>query len=637
MKINSKDVVVYSVKVYKNVTFVVAFNTEKDKYAHFEISGRYNESDKIVRLFRSKLYFFVGYGNKHYDNIFINFLLKRRDHLHKYGYSFINKTFYEQFFLDGIKKHVWDDQLLDLKYAQNFDYIDMQMVLSQKSTRHTIYEECFRNNVLTYIDKEDDEYLSYDEFDDEYNKLDNKCKVIYSLFSRNYEKIELRVGILSKYNVDVIDNNDSSVLNTVLLERYQHLNNVKFGDLIPKNEEIYSTPIRNIVSNDIRFNTKEFSDFFDQTKSMLYSSLNNKNIRRFLTFGNSDILFSFNGIECENNSNVFKSENSGRIYILHIESLEANTCLRYGIFPSKLTESFQNVSLFRKMFDEFLTCAVQSPEKSNSKNMYTEGLENIVARYNSKVSWLYDPSKYAKAKVNSSLIMMMLIEQLLLNGAKLILIEDNTIVFKTVIELKDVIEQWKTKFGFSYTYTECKKFYKYSVYDYFALTTDNRLVSKGIFESRQINTTYPFITIKAVRNNLLYNVDIAETIRNTGNINDFLLFNKVSYPQRFLYKGIPIGNEVIYFITNTPLPNLYVEEPITQDKKYSKMDCLIKGVHVSLIEKYMLENSNVKFNIDYDFYINKAQSLINEIKTEQKIIEMPENEETSDYTENNKD
>lgn len=636
MKINSKDVVVYSVKVYKNATFVVAFNTEKDKYAHFEISGRYNESDKIIRLFRSKLYFFVGYGNKHYDNIFINFLLKKRDHLYKLGHSFINKTFYEQFFVEGIQKHVWDDQLLDLKYAQNFDYIDLQMVLSSKNTSHTIYEECFRNNILTYIDKEDDDYLSYDEFDDEYDKIDNRCKVIYSLFSLNYEKIELRVGILSKYNVDVIDNNDSSVLNTILLEKYQRINNVKFGDLIPKNEEIYSNPIRNIVSNEIRFNTKEFSDFFEQSKSMLYSSLNNKNIKRFLTFGNTDILFSLNGIESENNTNVFKFENSGRIYILHIESLEASTCLRYGIFPSKLTESFQNVSLFRKMFDEFLTCAIQSPEKSNAKNLYTEGLENIVSKYNSKVSWLYDPSKYAKVKVNSSFIIMMLIEQLLLNGAKLILVEDNTIVFKSAIELKDIIEQWKNKFDFSYTYTECKKFYKYSVYDYFALTTDNRVVTKGIFESKQINATYPFATIKAVRSNLLYDVDIADSIRNNGNISDFLLFNKISYPQRFLYKGVPIGNEVFYFITKTPLPNLFIEIPISQDRRYSKMDCLIKGVNVSIFEKYML-TSNVKFNIDYDFYINKAQSLLNEIKTEQKIIEILEDEEASNYTEDNKD
>lgn len=627
MKIQSKDVVIYTVKVYKNVMFVVAFNTEKAKYAHFEISSRYNESDKIIRLFRSKMYFFVGYGNKHYDNIFINFLLKRRDHINKLGNSYINRTFYEQFFVEGIKKHVWDEQLIDLKYAQNFDYVDLEMMLSSEYRRHTIYEECFKSNLQIYIDKEDDEYVSYDQFDDEYNKLDDRCKIIYELFLKNYSKIDLRVGMLSKYDVDVIDNNDSSVLNTILLEKYQRSNNVKYNDLIPKTEEIYSSPIRNIVCNDIKFNTDEFSEFFEQTKSMLYSSLNNKNIKRFLTFGNSDILFSLNGIECENNTNVFKSENSSKIYILHIESLDANTCLRYGIYPSKLTESFQNTALFKNMFDEFLTCAIQSPEKSNSKKMYTEGLEYITSKYNSKKSWLYDPSRYAKMRVNSTFIMMMLIEQLLLYGAKLILIEDNTIVFKSAIDLKDVVEKWKTKFGFSYTYTECKKFYKYSVYDYFALTTDNRVISQGIFDTKQINSPYPFITIKAVRNNLLYNVDVSETIRNTGDICDFLLFNKVPYPQRFLYKGVPIGNEVIYFVTNTPLPNLYIEEPVTPDRRYAKMECLIKGVQVCIFEKYMLENNNVKFNINYDFYILKAKSLINEIKTEQKIIEELENEE----------
>lgn len=640
MRINSKDVVIYSVKVYKNATFVTAFNTEKNKYAHFEISSRYNECDKIIRLFMSKLYFFVGYDNKHYDNIFINFLLKKRDHITKLGCSYLNKVFYEQFIMEHLRKHDWDDYLLELKYAQNFDYIDLAMMLSSKYSRHSIYEECFKSNIPCYIENKEDEYLSYDEFENEFKKMDVRCQIIYNIFMKNYDKIDLRIGMFSKYNIDVLDNNDSSVLNTILLDKYQSENKVKYNDLTPTSEEIYSSPITNIACNDIKFESEEFNEFFDQLKHMLYSSMDNKNLRRFVTFKNSDILFATNGIECESNVNIFKSDGSGKIYILKINSLDASVCLRYGIYPKKLTEKHNNFALFKNSFDNFLTCEIQSPLGSSRKKLFEEGLDNIVYKYNVKKSWLYDVSAYAKVKINSSLIMMMLIEKLLLNNASIILIENNTIIFKSQTDLENVIKKWNLNYGLSYDYIECKKFFKYSVYDYFAMCQDNKILSNGIFENKEVNSQFPSVVIKAVKNHLLYNTSVSDTIRNSGNIFDFVFFNKVNTPKNFMYKGVSLGNEVMFYITDVALPNLYVQENLSKNPYHVRMDCLIKGVSVQPFEKYMIEKSYVKFNVDYGFYIAKAMSMISEIKTVQTIIQeenINDDEKASDNTENIED
>ena len=640
MKIKGKNVVIYALKVYKNVTFVVAYNTEKERYAHFEISGQYNEVDKIIKLFRNPTYFFIGYGSKHYDNIFLNYIIKKRDHIEKLGSNYITKTFYEKI-LDSLKRRDWDDEMIELKYAQNFDYIDLDMMLSTKFSHHTIYEQSFREGMPHSVEIDDDDYVAFDAFDAEIDKIERRLKIIDEILSKNKDKVELRVEMFGKYNSDVLDNNDTSALNTILLDRYQEQNHIKYEDLIPKSDYLYSTPVINLISNDIKFDTEEFNEFLEQLKPMTYTS-QNPVLRRFVSYDTTNVLFSTSGVECEHNSNIFKSDRSQKIYMLHIDSLDASVCLRYGIYPERLTNSHDNTMLFRKMFDEFLACALKSPVGSNRKKLFTSGLDDIVSKYNVKKTWLYDPSRFARMKVNSNLILMMLIEQLLIYGATLILIEDNTVVFSSFIDMGDIIDKWGKKFGFSYSCIECKKFFKYSVYDYFALDHNNRVITNGMFDGNDINTFSPAIVMKAVRNNLLYNTDIENTVKNAGRISDFLMFHKLSgNNKRFMYRGLPLGQEVTFYVTTQPLPTLYIEEKLTSSGQYARFEPIIKNVHISVFEKYMAEpNSNVRFNIDYDYYVNKAKAIIDEIKTVQTIIEMPKeekDEKTGNNQENNED
>lgn len=636
MKIKSKEVVIYVLKVYKNVIFLVAYNTEKDSYVHFEISSKYNEVDKIIKMFRNPSYFFVGYGNKHYDNIFINYLIKKRDHIFQFSSSNFIKTFYEVF-LDNIKNRNWTEDMIELKYAQNFDYIDLEMVLSDKFSRRSIYEQCFHDGILQNVEIEDDDYVAFDSFDYEVDSIKQKCDTISKILSKNKDKIDVRIQVYNKYKSDVLDNNDSSALNTILLDKYQEKNNVKYENLTKQDNHIYSSQIFDLISNDIKFDTDEFNEFFSALKPMLYSSMN-PIIRRFVTYGNSNVLFATNGVECESNLNIFKSTNNEKIYMIHVNSLDASVCLRYGIYPSKLVETHENMVLFNNMFDNFLVNALKSPINSNCRNLFTRGLDEIVSRYNSKQSWLYDPSRFAKIKVNSNLILMMLIEQLLIYGANLILIEDNTIVFSSYIDMRDVIDKWNKQFGLSYSYVECKKFFKYSVYDYAALDINNKIVSNGMFKENEINTLASSIVAKAVENNILFNTDISDTVVN-GKLRDFIMFHKVSGNKRFMFKGVPIGNEVAFYATSQPLPTLYVEENLAANGRYSRFEPVIRNVNLCVLEKYMLDpTKDTKFNISYEYYINKAKSIIEEIKTEQMIIEIPtekENEKASDDKKDN--
>lgn len=632
MRIKGKEIVIYVVKVYKNVTFVVAYNTEKARYATFEISSKYNEADKIIKMFKHQMYFFVGYGNKHYDNIFVNFLIKKQDHIQKMGCSYITNLFYNEF-LSKIKRRDWDDTMIELKYAQNFDFIDLDMTLSAHYGHRTLHEQCFVNDIPCNVEIIDDDYVAFDDFDSEIEKLKERSDKINDILRKNINAIDLRLEMFNTYHSDVLDSDDYSALNTILLDKYQEQNGVKYSELLPTHTITYETQIKNIISNDIKFQTDEFNDFLEQLKLTTYSS-SNPIIRKFVSYESTDILFATNGVECENHTNIFKSSNTKSIYMLTVESLEASVCLRYGIYPEKLVDKHENAMLFRHMFDDFLVCAIQSPEGSNRKDTFKKGLEEIISRYSKKNSWLYDPAKFASVKINSNLLLMMLLEELLIYGASIILVEDNTIVFSSFVDLGDVINKWSKQFGFTCSICECKKFFKYSVYDYVALDMRNNMISNGFFEEREINSTNSNIVIKAVKSNILYNIDIEDTIRNCGNISDFLMYYKITAPKEFMYKGIRLGREVIFYITSTPLPTLYIEEPSTE-KYRTHMRPLIKGVSIATLEKYMLNGTKeVMFNIDYDFYINKAKALVEEIKTVQTIISTENNEETSDDTEN---
>lgn len=620
MRIKGKDVVVYILKVYKNVTFLVAYNTEKNKYVHFEISSKYNEIDKIIKLFKNHMYFFVGYGNKHYDNIFINFLIKRQDHIEHMGSSYIIKKFYEEF-LDCIKKHNWTEEMMSLKYAQNFDYVDLETMLSTKYSHYTIYERCFRDGILQNVEEESDDYVAFDDFDSEIESISRKCELINKILSKNISKIDARMAIFNKYHSDILDNNDSSALNTILLDKYQEKNNVKYNDLIQTGDYKYSSRISNLISNDIKFETEEFNDFFEELKKTVYSS-ENPIIRKFISYGTTNVLFATNGVECESNYNSFKSDKGQDIYILHIDSLDASVCLKYGIYPDKLTEKHENFNLFKDTFNDFLSCVYKSSYESYVHKIFTCGLDEIVSRYNTKNTWLYDPSKYCRVKINSNLILMMLIEQLLIYGATIILVEDNTIVFSSFVDMKDIINKWNSVFGLVYSCVKCKKFFKYSVYDYFALDINNKVISSGMFENNEANSLNSNVITKAVKNNLLFNISLEDTVKSTNDISDFLFFYKTHGNRKFMYKGMSLGNEVSFYITTQPLPLLYVEESVNQN--YRRYEPIIKGVSISVLERYMINpTKEMKFNIDYDYYITKAKAIIDEIKTVQMLIEIP--------------
>jgi hypothetical protein len=230
---------------------------------------------------------------------------------------------------------------------------------------------------------------------------------------------------------------------------------------------------------------------------------------------------------------------------------------------------------------------------------------------------------------------MMLIEKYELNGIHVISANTDGVTIlikKSLIDKMHEINKWWCEITqYELERTDYKKIIFSTVNDYLAIQTNGDVKKKGDFLTDfelHKNKSARIVPI-ALEKYFVDDIPVEETIRNHSNIYDFCLRQKAT--RDFHYEGINRSKgKTVY----NKLVRYYVSLNGEKLFKVKNPDCTTNAAPISQVEagewlvtvcNYLPPNSKLD-NINYKYYIEKANNMLYKIKTggkKRKQIENP--------------
>jgi len=249
-------------------------------------------------------------------------------------------------------------------------------------------------------------------------------------------------------------------------------------------------------------------------------------------------------------------------------------------------------------------------------------------------SWLYDPLGRLKICIVGQLAILMLIEELELNGIECF--SSNTdgasfIVHKNKKELfKKICKAWElhTKYELEELYYE--KIYFQNINSYIGRLTDGTIKKKGIFlTSTELHKNKSFRIIPlALEQYFMYNKPVEEFINSHNNIFDFLsrsVGNKTYY-HKDITQNIKLPNIIRYYPCNkegSVIMKMVRENNDTNAKNTNIEPADYKKIICNYLPKEDYEK-HLK-NVNREFFINECYKIIRPIELGRKIKEINTN------------
>jgi len=231
---------------------------------------------------------------------------------------------------------------------------------------------------------------------------------------------------------------------------------------------------------------------------------------------------------------------------------------------------------------------------------------------------MYDLRAMYKVTVNLQLLLLVLIEDLELNGIHVVSANTDGIVSKVSVDdidkYKEVCTNWGNKFNFGVEYTEYKKYIRTTVNDYISIKYDGSVKLKGDFKTEpDIATGYfaPVIAKTLYEYYVNDNTNIDNIIK-SFDIYDYCIAVKVGSQFRselHTIKDNKLHIEVLqkdnrYFVSTKG--GVFLKYELTKHTHTN----VIKGKYVTIFNNYYYSNN---YNIDYNWYKSKVLEIINKV------------------------
>lgn len=359
----------------------------------------------------------------------------------------------------------------------------------------------------------------------------------------------------------------------------------------------------------------------------------------------------------------FLQPNDDEIYLqCDIGSQYPNAIRKYKVYPIHLGKEWNEMlidKIQRRLHYKSLYKETKKPEYASLQEMGKLSLNGgAYGRLNLKGDWQEDPCAMLKITIGCQLEILMITEALILKGFSIVSL--NTDGFDAIIpknrenEFKSICSFYENKIGNNelgqIEYTEFLWIAQTSVNDYLAMKTNGELKSKGdfeIFKEAHKNPSAAIVPIalqeyfkngKSIEEvittpNYKYEfVKDGEIYKLKTNIYDFAMRQKAS--KDFHYEGINdkgvrnIYNKLIrYYVSNEGEKLLKVKNPecTTNAAPISQVEA---GEWVCNVCNYLPANHPLT-NINFSYYIEKANRIVDKIKYEGKKIKQEHKDQLS--------
>lgn len=580
------------IETYPNY-FLIAFKSLSGKVKTLELKGKmdkfcnYDKGVIYSALVRNKTF---GFNSLNFD---IPLILASLNDYTTRDLNFMANSIIEN------RLKVWEvysNYNLSRNQTELFFHFDLKEVAVGANVSLKLYGARLHSKKLQDLPIKPYTELSPLEFEQIKIYCINDLDTTIDLYNAIKPKLDVRYDMVNDYGYGIVSKSDAQIAELVIKTELKKINpNINFNEKINKSAIIYNPP------KFINFKTEILNNALSKIKNTSFLILDNGSVelsdeikKLNIKIGLSNYQLGIGGLHSKEKSQVVIPNNNQYLIDKDVTSYYPSIILNLGLYPKQLTKDFLTI------YNDLVSQRLQA--KKSGDKVKSEVLKIVIngsyGKFGSKYSALYAPDLMIAVTLTGQLALLMLIEDLELNGIKVVSANTDGVVSllpKDKITLyEDLCQDWELKTGFSLESNEYKALYSRDVNSYIAITNDGHKC-KGVFTKNELSKNPQMdVCIEAVIDYLKNNIPLEKTINENKDITKFL--NVRSVTGGAVYKGEYLGKVVRFYYSKNGTSIHYAKN---NNKVPNSDNC-----------KPFMDISEFPDDVDFNKYIDKAYELL---------------------------
>lgn len=644
------------IETYKEFFLVGVYIPERDEYIEFEVSRWVNTLDKLVRFIQDNPeHYWVMYNGLRFDSQVLEWIIRNYEKwiddtnleialkIHNYANNIIEDMNYGGF--PPYKEEYISFRQLDLMAIWHFNNENRRTSLKslQFAMRLENIEETpvdFRKDDLTTYDRQSIRHYCKNDIISTYElwklTIGNTEHKLY----KGENKIEDRITMMDQFNLNCLNFDDVKIGAEWNKIDYMTLTGREEKSLKPeKIVHFYGKRFRQFFPKWVSFQTPELKQFIKRFGETFI--LNKKQEFRYKFNKELTATIAKGGIHSNEKGRFLKPDDDEEYWQIDIGSQYPNAIRKYKVEPPHLPG--WNGLIVNKI-DRRLSFKAKYKETKDPKFNSLQKMGKLslnggsYGRLNTKGDWQEYPFGMLQVTVGGQLEIMMVVEDLILKGFRVVSL--NTDGFDCIIkksrfkEFSEILTKWEEVIGNNelgqFEYTKFEWIAQTSVNHYLAKKIgeyvngtfkpcEPELKQKGEFEKdKELHKNHSMRIIPiALEKYYMDGIPVEETIRNHKDIYDFCIAKKATRDFHYIGvrdKEINQYQKLIRYYVSLSGEKLYKVKNEGSDSNAPDISQVEAGEWFCTVCNYLPKDYSLN-NINYSYYIEKAESTIRRIKT----------------------
>ena len=640
----NEDVIIYDIETMQELFLVVCMIPGKTPKS-FQVSKWKNQLDSFVRYTETYSdHHWVGYNNLRFDSQVVEWILRNYDNWHdlsnleicariaQKAADIIHDANYDVF--PEYREHELSLKQIDLFKIHHYDNKNRMVSLKRLEFEMDLenIEEMPIHHTKTNMTKDEVQmtidycYNDVDATYEFYKITLGDCD--HPLYKGN-NQIELRQDIEAEFGIPCMNYSDSKIGDEMIKKYYCQEKGITYRELPRKGFFRKNVELKNCIAKYVVFETDHLTDLLKKIKKTTLGLQDD--FKESVHFHGNVYSFMKGGLHTENSPKVFEADEDYEIIDWDVSSYYPAIIINNGRFPAHLGKEF--LRGYKQMFEKRLELKPLAKKDKKIKGIVGAlklAVNSVYGKSSDMQSWIFDRQLTMFTTITGELSLMMLIEKYELNGIHVISANTDGVTIRIKKDLLplmyDINAWWCDITQYELERTDYSKIIFSTVNDYLAIMTNGEIKKKGDFLTDfelHKNKSGRIIPI-ALERYFVDNIPVAETIRNHTNLYDFCLRQKAT--RSFHYEGtnrttgeVTQYNKLIrYYVSNVGEKIFKVKNPECQTRA-AAISQIEAGEWVCKVCNFLPKGSKVD-NVNYDYYIEKANRIVTKIQTEGRRI-----------------
>jgi len=634
------NLVFHDIETYDEVFIVVAY-IPGEHYYKWEVSRWKNELDSFLKFVdeHSEHWYWVAYNGLRFDSQVLEWIFRNHDNWNDLSnleicakialkaQDTINDANYDIF-------PEYREEDLTLKQIDPFKvmhYDNKNRRVSLKRLEFEMDMEDIEETPVPFNKKD----LTRDEVVKAIKYCINDVASLYKFYKAvtgdtdhplyiGNDQIETRLHIEEEFGINCLNYSDSKIGDEIIKKFYCEAKRILYSNLPRKGTFRKAIALKECIPSYIEFKTPLLQNFLKKVKKTVLTQ--KQDFVESIHFYGQTYTFAKGGLHNIIKGATYEADEFNDLEDEDVGGYYPAIIINNGYYPAHLGKEF--LIGFSKVYYKriVLKPLAKKDKKVKGVVMSLKYAGNCpYGKSSDMTSWLYDKKMTLSTCLTGEFSLLMLIEEMELNGFRCIMANTDGATFIVPKNKRDLYEQikkeWLAKTTKVLTYeleqTHFKKLIFSSVNDYIGIKTDGEFKMKGDFMKDfelHKNKSARIVPI-ALEKYYTEDIPIDKTIKEHKNIFDFVLRQKSS--RDFHYEGVKDMQTIVYdkliryYISKTGEKLLKIKNPECQTRA-AKVSQVNAGEWVMTVCNKLTKNHPLT-NINYDYYIERANKIVHKV------------------------